>query len=777
MTDNFPATRDGADVIAREQVWIREARKAGEAQTGTGATTGPQTAAQTAAETKAQFRCSGLALSGGGIRSATFALGLVQALAAKGLLERFDYLSTVSGGGYTGAALTWLRKNGGSLGEKFRYGTGDPADAAEQYAPNSRLKRLRERGNYLTPGKGVTFLSLVAIVLRGTLLNWLVWFPLGTLLLLVLAHLSYWVVILTVASDAASWSWLPWDDAYGNLRAAAGAIGERVPRFAPIEFLGAVLLALFIVVCAVYSLSTFSHRNPDGFLKGIRDRIKRYQWRRRFEKGTPHLLSVGLACLVVASLPWVYLSLSETGSNSAGFAASFIGLLSAGFTYLRKGKESGFVPTSVLATFGGIFLVYGFALLAFGYLVSFKTAAVPAALFWGLVAVAAITGYFVNLNYISLHRFYRDRLMEAFMPDPKGDDGKVPELALRADTTRLSSVCGRRDDRTSGVDDPLLPLHLVNANLVLTGSHSRRRAFRGGDSFVLSPLYSGSWATGWIDTKDFMSDGMTLSTAMAISGAAAHPHTGVGGTGLTRNRVVSFLMAAMNIRLGYWIPNPGHMTKKPFFAYQVMRSVNHFAAFLYEVGILKLDEDARRMQLSDGGHFENLGIYELVRRRVDLIVVSDCGADAEFAFEDLQTSVRRCAQDFGAKITFNCGRGELSDLIPSRDPLREVRFPQGVQVAEAPGFVVGCIQYPADETGKLPASVGTLVYIKSTLVDGLSVETLGYKGSHPEFPDESTVDQFFDDKQFEAYRELGYRIGMAASEEVAREFEALQAGT
>ena len=83
---------------------------------------------------------SGLALSGGGIRSATFALGLVQALAGAGLLGRFDYLSTVSGGGYTGAALTWLRKNGGGLGGDFPFGHRDLSEQAVWWLGEKALR-------------------------------------------------------------------------------------------------------------------------------------------------------------------------------------------------------------------------------------------------------------------------------------------------------------------------------------------------------------------------------------------------------------------------------------------------------------------------------------------------------------------------------------------------------------------------------------------------------------------------------------------------------------
>jgi hypothetical protein len=154
------------------------------------------------------------------------------------------------------------------------------------------------------------------------------------------------------------------------------------------------------------------------------------------------------------------------------------------------------------------------------------------------------------------------------------------------------------------------------------------------------------------------------------------------------------------------------------------------------------------LQLSDGGHFDNLGIYELIRRRTRLIVACDGTADPEFGFSDFITLLARIEADFGARIVFNPGSG-LEVFMPST----AAGFPRNMQLAQR-GFTVGKIRYS-------DGSEGDLIYVTTTLFSGLDLATLGYKAGNPDFPDQTTADQFFDEAQFEAYRRLGYSVGEA----------------
>ena len=150
--------------------------------------------------------------------------------------------------------------------------------------------------------------------------------------------------------------------------------------------------------------------------------------------------------------------------------------------------------------------------------------------------------------------------------------------------------------------------------------------------------------------------------------------------------------------------------------------------------------------MSDGGHFENLAVYELIRRKLRLIIVCDGGGDPDFKFADLQTTFRRIEADFGAKVEF-AGDHKPATLVPSKD----AGYPKGSKRA-ARGHIVGDITYHDNTHGKL-------ILMKTTMVPGVSTAVKGYKGANPDFPDQTTADQFFDEEQFEAYRELGHHIG------------------
>jgi hypothetical protein len=274
---------------------------------------------------------------------------------------------------------------------------------------------------------------------------------------------------------------------------------------------------------------------------------------------------------------------------------------------------------------------------------------------------------------------------------------------------------------------------------------------------------------------------------MAISGAAANPDTGVGGEGPTRNPVLSLLMSLLNIRLGYWAPHPdpainkwqnwGHQHEKqkmvsmlsrtlgqivPTHSYRPnffvpMLSATAFGKFI-GYGLSRLtrglpenfqiskncfgkNESNHFIELTDGGHFENLGIYELVRRRLKLIIVLDGAADPKFEFADLANAMEKVRVDFGVLLKL-----DVRPMIPADAVDAECK----VNCAEQ-GFVFGEIVYPDDTRG-------TLVYIKTAYVRGLHPDLLSYKKRHADFPDQTTADQFFDEKQFEAYRELGYSL-------------------
>ncbi len=653
----------------------------------------------------------GLALSGGGIRSATFSLGVMQALSRNGFLDKVDYLSTVSGGGYIGSAVTWLtsdlsasaahqgkfstRKN------EFPFGTDDPDPESEKIdRPEQEkvLRYLRQHGNYLAPGAGISLVSLLGVVLRGTLLNLLVWMPL-------------FGVLFYIAPE---------------------------PLYDGLVYAGLLIFAGLIVAVIVYSFATWLRRLVPFDLFW-------YWSRRRAEQAAAILIPLAILLLVIGYLPDVDEFVWDR-IKAAGPAAILTGIGVAIRSFLTSGSSEKGAPVGIVVPLASALFLYGVVLVSFQIGtrlypmfpldVPFVGISVP---LFAIIVAAVALGIFVNLNYIAIHRYYRDRLMETFMPDLDSAMSNDTTAAIKADSAKFSTFAQGEDNEI-----PRAPYHIVNTNLILVNSDTPTYASRGGDNFIMSPEYCGSNATGWRRTSQFMRGKMTLATAVAISGAAANPNSGVGGEGLTRNKFLSLVMSLLNLKLGYWASNPHkkHHTNWP---------ANHFVPGSYSIGnaigIFGFRENRTFVQLSDGGHFENTGVYELVRRRLRLIVVCDGGADPDTSFSDFQTTVRRVEDDFGALIEVDETESP-NKVVPTIK--KDLHYPKDRKYAEQ-GFMRGTVTY-ADGT------TGTIIYLKTTLISSVSFKVKGYAASNPDFPDQSTADQFFDEVQFEAYRELGHAI-------------------
>ena len=704
---------------------------------------------------------TGLALSGGGIRSASFCLGVLQALSYRNVLKKVDYLSTVSGGGYIGSSLTWLlsrtwykkpdKKNESDTqaqeGEKidfdvdrknFPYGTypmlgqvSEPGKEERSFSDSAKelkhrgalLRFLRQHGKYLTPGHGINGFSLLGVILRGSILSIFIYF-------------SMLVLVMTG---------LEWVGAFNPPKFFAELFSltalSKVPNYSIL--LGLVGLVIFVLSAPIYSLIAYrqsKRKNGVNTSEATTAKIesKSYKLRRRCEIIYNYLLLSVAILAVIGLIPVAYDWLNKGSDFLAGLTGAIstaIGFISSISAYIKtSSNKKGIIPVSLLVLVGTIALWFGLLLLAYhcSLIIGGKPVAIGV-----LAGLAVLIGWKANLNYISVHRYYRDRLMETFMPDVPEvlDPAESPQRATSdADKARLSTMCGYR-----GKDEHLdVPYHIINTNLVLVSSRIAKFKGRGGDNFILTPAYCGSNATGWQQTDKFMGNRMTLPTAMAISGAAVNPSTGVGGDGITRQPFLSMLMGFLNIRLGYWATHPN-----PAFQSNSLDIPNFFRPGFSEMFFRRrLKEDCRFLQLSDGGHFENLGIYELIRRKSNIIICCDGAADPNYEFTDLSNALEKIRADFGVLIEIPTR--QLDDMVPKkRKELEKSEF-------ATRGFIVAKILYP-------DRSPGIFIYIKSTFFDGLSADLYGYKQTHKEFPDEPTSDHFSDEKQFEAYRELGYQ--------------------
>jgi hypothetical protein len=367
----------------------------------------------------------------------------------------------------------------------------------------------------------------------------------------------------------------------------------------------------------------------------------------------------------------------------------------------------------------------------------------------------------LDVNLTSVHGLYRDRLASAYLV---GEDlgGRVDI----EDDIDLQDICQQGSKA---------PYHLLNVAHNLQGSDDPSIRDRNSDFFIFSKKYFGGPRTGWASTDDLEAvfPQMDLAGAMAISAAAASPNMGTG----TSAPLVT-MMTLFNVRLGYWVPNPRRLNQwrkdkyekaaiKPSLANRFYWRVPP-SAFLQEMRS-RLNETDRWVNLSDGGHIENLATIELLRRRCKYIITGDGEADPDLHFGGLATLIRYARIDLGVEIDI-----ETSDLRLSEDRLsskhcalgtitypalhRRIRRNEPGECSECRGALKGgddgSFHCPAGET-----EIGHLLYVKSSVTGDEDEVITQYRSRNRDFPHESTADQFFDEGQFEAYRSLGYHIG------------------
>ncbi len=260
----------------------------------------------------------------------------------------------------------------------------------------------------------------------------------------------------------------------------------------------------------------------------------------------------------------------------------------------------------------------------------------------------------------------------------------------------------------------------------------------------------------------FTGEMLPLGSWVGISGAAFST-----GAGYRTSLGLSLLAGLGNVRLGRWwdsgVERSDGSGERTGARPNIGTRCEAFLARLFPVQIYLLDEflarfpgTARRhWYLSDGGHFEDLGGYELVRRRLPLIVLVDAEQDADYGFEALANLVRKARLDFGAEIEF-LTEGELDGEVdpavrPSFGALERLRRgePGGLSRAHA---ALARVVYGGD------APDSRLLLIKPALTGDEPEDLLQYHAAHPDFPQESTADQFFDEAQWESYRKLGEHV-------------------
>lgn len=711
----------------------------------------------------------GMAISGGGIRSATFSLGVLEALDEGDVFRRIDYLSTVSGGGFIGTALNWFLQHTRGRFPFTGHADGGPGPDGVRVGDFLRL-----HANYLDhrtpasesddgtkeegePGRrGFSVAGLLAVVGQQMLITMLVYG--GLVVCFFFAVHSFDTLLRPLKSILAL-----------ELSIPADTFWLAHTNFMMLVGLGLVIL--YVALAPWFSLRMFL---ASRIGKGRRDaeigRRREYRLRLHMERVVTVVIQAAIFSILIGSVPlvaeWVstWIDTRWIRGGTYGALAAVGGLV--GLFQNGARREGGGLVSRVLQSDAAIRIVAVgtlYSLLLVSHALATAIMDGPMVwLVWVLLALVLGFGFFSDVNTLGSHRMYRDRLMETFMPQ---------EDAVDSGDWRPSWIANRHmlEDAVTETG----PYHIYNAALTTVGSSDPRLHVRGADNFVLAPLFSGSEATGWHRTSSWPLRKLTVPTAMAVSAAAVNPGSGVAGRGPTRGWGVSALLALLNLRLGYWVdnPDPEHRPKgirnrpglllggafpigiSKRFPFLRLRMPLRLSLLPTPLGP-RAEETQPWVQLDDGGSFESTGIYELLRRRVDVIFFSDATGDENYTFECMGDVVGRAWNDFGVDIQFEDESRSLHALRPGSADVPA--GPDG-HVLSARAHTVATIRYPARD-GK-PAKTGTLVLVKATMIPDLPVNVLAYRASHPEFPNESTFNQFFDERQFEAYRTLGYFAG------------------
>ncbi len=470
-----------------------------------------------------------------------------------------------------------------------------------------------------------------------------------------------------------------------------------------------------------------------------------------------------------------------------GWIGTTIGSVLAGKSKKSNGTaQDSSLALTLLAQAGPYVFIVGLLILlsaaANNTFVAFATHPVlrTSELILALLAVFALFGWRVDINEFSMNPFYRNRLTRCFLgaTNPKRDPSPLTGLDDR-DTRNLQIArlqpSGNPKENYSG------PLPIINTTLNISFGEDLAYQERKAASFFFSPLFSGytvGWTSGkrgkglhfngFVPTSQFYcpEGGINIATAAAISGAAASPNAG-----FHTNPATAFLMTLFNVRLGWWIANPRRSPNAGYLPTNAQTPIKwpspRFSPFQLASELLgRTDDSSAYVYLSDGGHFDNMGLYELVRRRCHRIVICDAEADENYTFEGLGMAIRKCRIDFGVEIL-------LTDLSRLRKAIKS-----GTCKAH---FVLGTIRYPetprlpeADQTPTRKFDTGTIIYLKSSLtgdakwspdpdtkptkLDAESADIFNYKLQHKSFPHDTTANQWFTESQFESYRRLGQHI-------------------
>ncbi len=454
------------------------------------------------------------------------------------------------------------------------------------------------------------------------------------------------------------------------------------------------------------------------------------------------LSGVGLGAPKLVAMIAVSSGQKLTWTGIASWVATMVGGLFAGKSSKTSDQtKERSLPLEVLAQLGGmLFLVsflVGSAWLLFAFFHAFREsmsisgtiATTSPWLSGGTCGVLLLLGLLFSsrfeINLFGLNQMYRNRLVRSYLGATRWVPGmRHPDPFTQFDFKDDLPLTDLRQGSNKYKNEFRGPFPVVNCSMNMGGSRDLSLHTRHSASFIFTPLHCGAdrATIGYVDTKDYAGGDVGLGMAIAISGAAASPNMGYNTSPL-----VALLLSMFDVRLGWWIPNPGQLKWRRRYLSSSIRYM-----FLDLLGIA--NDNSYCLNISDGGHFENMGLYEMVRRRCKVIILGDGECDEIMQFGGLANAIRLCATDFGARIEI-----DLASLKLQKD---------GKSLQHA---AVGTIQYAN-------GSIGRLIYLKASLTGDEDATVAQYHAAHPTFPHQTTANQFFTEDQFESYRRLGRHV-------------------
>ena len=706
---------------------------------------------------------TGICVSGGGIRSASVALGALQALRDAGDLGTAEYLVSVSGGGFTVAgmqlALTPGNPGPAAPDPAGQQHPGTGAQPGDVFGPGSAEEdHLRRHSSYIADGLR-QWLAALAVLLRGVLSS--------------LVVIGLTITTLGLALGA-FYGYVPIVNG-GNLTALRPAF--LLPGNSPAPGFPAIPLGVELAIGCGAALTLLVYLI-------LQIPVPESDRARRIRRTAGGLLAVtallAAAGVAVPALLWasswvtwrIGFSARTTASvSSLSVVLTYLGAVAAAFWRKRttiaksadavtgqpeKGPVNQILPNSMIQ------MIIMWISLAFLIIVALLFGGWVATSglvdsWWALLPVGALTllSVIVDQSSSSLHPFYRRRLAAAFAVRRARQHGADVAEPYDYDDDTLLSTHARRWKGFPGVT------FAATANITGQG---RTPPGRPAVPYMLAHDYVGGPATGWVRT-DFLEElagpllrrDLTVEAAMAISGAAFAAAMG------SQTRFYEVFLTIANARLGAWLPNPYFVALKLQHPDEWIipglpnrRRPRYFAREIFGIH----PSTSRLLLCTDGGHYDNLGLVELLRRRCERIYCIDASASPPPLDRPLAAAITLAREELGVEIELDAALelvpGGWDQLAPSSS------FTDLNSRLSMSAVTTGGITYPA--AGDHEAATGELVFAQVVLTPDMPYQLLEFPQEDPGFPRDSTGDQFFSAGQFDAYQQLGYYIGQAAAQ-------------